>query len=276
MLTSYHNHSRLSDGFTLPKYLVVEALRLGIDELGISDHLVLDPHGYPPDWSMPPEELPAYLDTLEALQADDGPTLRIGIELDWIPGQGDAIAAALDDPRFDYAIGSVHQVSGMHVDSAQRRLNMLDPGAMERLYYRYWELVRDMARSGLFQVAAHLDLPRKLLSARSVVPWPDQAPNVGEALDAITEAGMVVELNTAGWAMPSAECYPSPRLLAACKERGIPMTISADAHSAQDLLRDFERAVDTLRALGITEVARLEQRRIIMQPLDDFEARLKA
>jgi histidinol-phosphatase (PHP family) len=290
VLTSYHNHSFWSDGRASPANLLAEARRLGIDELGVSDHLVLDPHGHTPGWSMQPEHLPRYLADLDTLRRAQEPVLRIGIEADWIQGQGAVIAAALDDKRLDYAIGSVHQVSGMHVDTAYETLRWLEPAALERMYLRYWELVRDMARSGLFQVAGHLDLPKKLLRRPSAAEQPGdradgctaahrrprvgEAPNVTEALDAIAEAGMVVELNTAGWCMPCQECYPSPRLLRACKRRGIPVTINADAHSAQDLVRDFRRAVALLRELGFTELARLEHRRIVLQPLEDFAARL--
>jgi histidinol-phosphatase (PHP family) len=294
MLTSYHNHSLHSDGRSSPRSLLAEAERLGIDELGISDHLVLDPHGDTPFWSMQPSHLRAYLDTLADLRDDGAQRLRIGLEADWLPGQQDAIAQALDDTRFDYVIGSVHQVMGLHVDSASERLGSLGPGALEALYERYWALVRDMARSGLFDVAAHLDLPKKLLARptaskergdraddfaaahrRDAPPCVGDAPNLDEALDAIAAAGMTVELNTAGWDMPCRECYPSPAILAACHARGIPVTIGADAHSAVHLLRHFDLAVSLLERTGYAQVMRFEGRKAIPQPLDDFAAALR-
>jgi histidinol-phosphatase (PHP family) len=293
VLTSYHNHSHWSDGRASVEAMIHEARRVGLAELGVSDHLVLSPHGDTPFWSMDPKRLPAYLDRLAQLRAEAIPRLRIGLELDWLPGQQDAIAGALDDPRFDFAIGSVHQVMGLHVDSAPERLRRLGDQAHAALYERYWGLVRDMAASGLFDIAAHLDLPKKLLARppagkerdvrpddfvaaqrRPGPPSVGDAPNVDEALDAIAEAGMTVELNTAGWDAPCQECYPSPRILAACHTRGIPVTINADAHSAQHLLRHFERAVSTLATAGYREVMRFEGRRAIPQPLADFDTAL--
>ena len=294
MLTSYHNHSLHSDGRASPRAMLAEAERLGLDELGISDHLVLDPHGDTPFWSMEPSRLGGYLDTLADLRDDGAQRLRIGIEADWLPGQQGAIAEALDDPRYDYAIGSVHQVMGLHVDSAPERLGRLGPGAMEALYQRYWALVRDMAHSGLFDIAAHLDLPKKLhgrpsaamqrgdradgsaaAHRRDALPHVGDAPNVEEALDAIAASGMTVELNTAGWDMPCRCCYPSPRILAACHARGIPVTIGADAHSAVHLLRHFDLAVNLLERTGYTQVMRFEGRQAIPQPLSDFAAALR-
>ncbi len=293
MLTSYHNHSFWSDGRASVINLLHEARRLGVDELGVSDHLVLDPHGQVPGWSMRPDLLPRYLADLNAVRRSQTPLLRIGIELDWLPGQRDAIAKALDDDRFDYAIGSVHQVAGLHVDTASDALARMGQGALEVLHERYWRLMKDMARSGLYDIAGHLDLPKKLFGRpsaaeeradrahgfsatrrRKVLPSIGGAQGVDEALDAIAEAGMVVELNTAGWSMPCAECYPSPTLLRACRIRDIPVTINADAHSAQHLLRHFGRAVRLLREVGYHQVAHFEGRRIQLQPLDDFESRL--
>jgi histidinol-phosphatase (PHP family) len=295
MLTGYHNHSLHSDGRASPANMLAEAARLGMGELGISDHLVLDPHGDTPSWSMEPGQLSHYLDHLEALRSEaESPRLRIGIELDWLPGQHGVIAEALDDPRYDYAIGSVHQVMGLHVDSAPERLGRLGPQAMEALNVRYWALVREMAETGLFDIAAHLDLPKKLHPRPSVgmqgddradgvaaahrrrdKPQVGDAPNVSEALDAIAKAGMTVELNTAGWDMPCRECYPSPAILAACHDRGIPVTIGADAHSAAHLLRHYDMAVRLLQRVGYTEVMRFEARRATPQPLAAFAAALE-
>ena len=294
MLTSYHNHSLYSDGRGSLKSMLSAAQQWGLDELGISDHLVLDPHGDTPFWSMEPDSLPGYLAGLAEARRNAVPTLRIGIEADWLPGQHDAIADATADPRFDYVIGSVHQVLGLHVDSATERLGHMGPGALETMYDRYWALVKEMADSRLFDIAAHLDLPKKLhgrptaamqrgdradgvaaAHRRHDVPSVGDSAGVEPALDAIAAAGMVVELNTAGWDMPCRECYPSPRILAGCHARDIPVTISADAHSTQHLLRHFDLAVRLLAELGFRSVARFEGREILHQPLDDFAAALR-
>jgi histidinol phosphatase-like PHP family hydrolase len=42
---------------------------------------------------------------------------------------------------------------------------------------------------------------------------------------------MAVEVNTDGWHTVSREAYPEPALLRACRERGIPTRINADAHA---------------------------------------------
>jgi histidinol-phosphatase (PHP family) len=78
---------------------------------------------------------------------------------------------------------------------------------------------------------------------------------------------MAVEVNTAGWHTASREAYPEPALLRACRERGIPTLINADAHAPAFLTRDFDRAVELARSAGYTEVARFARRQRRAHPL---------
>jgi histidinol-phosphatase (PHP family) len=130
----------------------------------------------------------------------------------------------------------------------------------------YWTRIAEMARSGLYDFCAHLDLPKKFGFAAST----DIGPQVSAALDAIAEAGMPVEVNTAGWRTVSREAYPSPAILAACRQRGIPSLINADAHAPQFLTRDFDRAATLLRAAGYDEVVTYAQRRTRRLALSDW------
>ena len=271
MLTSYHNHSRWSDGAESAPRMRAEAAHLGFAEFGFSDHLVLDPEGRTPRWSMDPDDLDAYLDEIGSLKAGS-PSVYVGLEVDWVPARRADIAALVADPRLDYAIGSVHRLDGHHVDSVADSLQLLGPAAITSFFARYWDEVRAMAQSRLFQVAGHLDLPKKLLG-RPAADLCD-APGWEAALDAIAAAGMVVEVNTAGWAMPCREGYPSHRLLYACLTRGIPVTVSGDAHRPEQIAAHFRDAAELLREVGYRELALLGGRELRFQPLAAFERAL--
>ena len=90
----------------------------------------------------------------------------------------------------------------------------------------YWERIGQMAASGIYDFAAHLDLPKKF----GFRPTIDLAQEAHTALDALAAAGMAIEINTAGWSLPAREAYPSLDLLRAARERDIPLLINADAH----------------------------------------------
>ena len=85
--------------------------------------------------------------------------------------------------------------------------------------------------------------------------------------DAIAESGVAVEVCTAGLRKPVGELYPHPDLLAACRERGVPVTLASDAHSPQLVGRDFDRAVQLLRSVGYDTVTIFEQRAARQEPL---------
>ena len=55
--------------------------------------------------------------------------------------------------------------------------------ARDDIYVKYWKLIREMAESGLFDIAAHLDLPKKLC----FYPSSYLSVHIVAALDAMNE-----------------------------------------------------------------------------------------
>jgi histidinol-phosphatase (PHP family) len=268
MRATYHNHSVFSDGKATIAELVAAAAAMGIDELGVSDHLTLHPSGVTPGWSMRTDDIPAYFQQLQLASAPSGsstPTIRSGLEIDFFPTQIEAIRAVLRNLPLDYVIGSVHYVGEFVVDSSPEPWSRLTPDEREQVHREYWAHVRAMAQNRLFDIAAHLDLPKKFgYFARG-----DLNREIGAALDAIAEAGMVVELNTAGWHKPCADAYPSLDILRECRRRDIRATLSADAHQPEHLLRDFDRGLARLADAGYEWIARFAGREVVLEPLAD-------
>jgi histidinol-phosphatase (PHP family) len=266
ILASYHNHSSWSDGRASIAELVAAAQALHLDELGISDHfLVTLPGEDPPGWAMTPARARACLEELRSYADRTAPVVRVGLEVDWFADRRDAIAAAIEAAGpLDYVIGSVHEVDEFPIDASAGPWARLDAAARDDVHRRYWRAVRDLAASGLFDIVAHIDLAKKF----GYLPEADLDEEIDEALDAASASGMVVEINTAGWHKPCADAYPSPEILQRCRKRDIPVTISADAHKPEHLVRDFRRAAERLANADYTEVARFRGREIILEPLE--------
>jgi histidinol-phosphatase (PHP family) len=55
--------------------------------------------------------------------------------------------------------------------------------------------------------------------------------------------------------------------LGRCRERGVGATAASDAHTPQDVGRDFDRAVDLLRAAGYESITVFESRAPRQEPL---------
>ena len=78
---------------------------------------------------------------------------------------------------------------------------------------------------------------------------------------------MAIEVSTAGLRKPVAEIYPAAPFLEMCLDVGRPVALSSDAHTPEQLGWEYERAVDWLAGLGVTEIAVFEGRARRLEPL---------
>jgi histidinol-phosphatase (PHP family) len=89
-----------------------------------------------------------------------------------------------------------------------------------------------MCESGLFNIVAHPDLI-KIFTVEDFNLWLDTAdavPSLRRALTAVRDAGMLLEVSSAGLRKPCREIYPGPRIMAAAAERGLRIAFASDAH----------------------------------------------
>jgi len=278
MRISYHNHTVWSDGTATLAEMLAGARAAGVDEFGLSDHFVLFPEGHGTDagWIMPPEFLDAYVATLwEAGEhAPEGVTLRVGVEADYFPQTVEAAKARLARHRFDYIIGSVHFTARdpdaadsplFPIDCAAGCWDALTPDGRNAVWRQYWARIRELAACGLCDFIGHLDLPKKF----GHFPTIDLSAEICEALDAIADHGLAIEINTAGWQKPVREAYPSLALLREARRRDIPLLINADAHAPGDVAADYDRAYALARAAGYTELVRYVGRERIGYRMDE-------
>jgi histidinol-phosphatase (PHP family) len=138
---------------------------------------------------------------------------------------------------------------------------LVDEVGVEETWRRYFEMLARAARSGLFDSLSHPDLV-KIFGDR-VAEF-----DYSEIADAIAAAAVAVEVSTAGLRKPVGELYPHPDFLAACRERGVPVTLGSDAHSPDLVGRDFDRARELLRSAGYETVTVFERRRARQEPFE--------
>lgn len=256
-MTSYHVHTRWSDGVASIEEVVRAAVREGLDEVGISDHYVIYPDNTPIEWSMDTTRLDQYVEEiLEAGRRQPAVRVRLGIEVDYLPETIEQTRQALAPYPFDYIIGSVHYIDSFPIDGHRKHWDALTQDQIDATWIAYYERAIDMARSGVFDFAAHLDLPKKFGHAPSV----SLQAEVAAALDALAAADMAIEINTSGWSLPAREAYPAPGILRLARKRGIPILINADAHTPRYLTRNFDLARELATDCGYDSVVRYERR----------------
>ena len=266
MLTDYHVHLRPDEDdspaeryFTpgnAERYRDVASER-GIEELGVAEHIhrfvqSLDIWSHPWYRHWAHDDVDEYVDFLRS--AD----LKVGIEADFIPGREDRVANFLEGREWDYVVGSVHflrdDAVDVHGEPGWEPWDVWRGADPEKVWARYFETLGEAARSGLFDILAHLDLV-KVFAGRVPLPDGDLRRFYERAMDGIADSDVAVEVSTAGLRKPVAEIYPAPALLEMCLDAGRPVALSSDAHEPDQLGYEYERAVEQLRSLGVAEIA---------------------
>jgi histidinol-phosphatase (PHP family) len=152
----------------------------------------------------------------------------------------------------------VHFIGELSVDGEEFLL--AEAVGIEEAWRLYFETLSAAARSGLFDSLSHPDLV-KIFGLRAA------SFDYGPVVNAIADAGIAVEVSTAGLSKPVRELYPHPEFLAECRARDVPVTLASDAHSPDVVGRDFDQALELLRAAGYETVTVFEQRRGRQEPL---------
>lgn len=253
MLLDYHTHTHLTDGVGEPVEYARVASERGLAEIACTDHAPLPDRKT--DWTMEEADLPVYVGMVRQAQREF-PSLpvRLGLEVDFIPGHEAWVRGLASSEQWDFFLGSVHFLGAFPVDRSAADWEGEDVEARWREYFALWA---EAARSGLFDSLAHPDLPKKFGHR----PATDFTAVYAEALRAVADAGVAIEVSTAGLHKPCREIYPAANFLRIAQQLNVPVTLGSDAHVPQDTGRDFAQAVALLRACGYTHICRFVARR---------------
>lgn len=282
--------TRLEQGafssFWIDLYLE-EALRKGLKEVGIVDHLYrfreareyyyrhvdisdTDLGRLQKEWldQVMMESIhhfTAAIEDAKARWAEKGITLRLGLEADYFVGGEAELAELLALGNWDYVIGSVHFIDGWGFDNPDTQNRFIGKD-LPSLYDKHFANVESAIRSGLFDFVAHLD-NMKVFSYRpdenTLLPYYERIAKV------LLETNVATEIN-AGlyYRYPVQEMCPSPLFLSVLAKHQVPITVSSDSHYPDDIGSYVAQNVETLLRHGFTEVATFEKRKRIMKPLE--------
>ncbi len=277
MLTDYHTHLRPDDVdaaaasyFTERNFdrYALAAAEHGVEELGFSEHVyrfqqALEIWRHPFWEQYAVDDLDHYCDFVRGLE-QNGHTVKLGIECDYVPGREREIARLLEGRPFDYVIGSVHFIADRAVDhedyDAWRRA---EP---DEVWSAYFDTLGAAAASGLFDILAHPDLV-KVWGSERPLPSRERRAFYDLAIERIAESELAIEVSTAGLRKPVGEIYPAPELLQMCLQAGRPVALSSDAHEPGQVAYGYESAIALLREQGVEEIATFAGRRMASERL---------
>ena len=249
-----HTHTLYSHGLNTPQEMWQAAMAKGIQLYGFSEH---SPR--PTDYSFSNEYrdkltkyFPQYVAEVNELKKQFPNQILLGIEMDWFETELPFIKNALASYDFDYTIGSVHFLKTWGYDDLESDWISLSQSHCHEHYTNYFQTLRKMAESGLFNIAGHLDLI-KIFSIEHFNKWINEKSSlilVAEVLQAMFLSGMSLEISSAGLRKKCKEIYPCPLIMHLAKELHLPISFASDAHNVKDVGADFDKLAEYARSFG--------------------------
>ena len=267
-----HTHTNEFDGKNTVKDMVESARQKNMHTIGISNHFIVHPNikqakfypyavagGYDSiyndNFDIATEKFKRHFDTLEHI-ADNSAQIRVlkGIELDFF----DSIrwhlnmSYIINQLKPDYVIGACHfieyngrlcNIHDIHSASASEQNEMLQI---------YWEKVRRAIKSGMFTFMAHLDLPARL----NLGTAPELEKLEQRTVHTLSDIKTPVEINTA---LYGEHPHPSPRIMHMIYNANLPVILSDDAHSTNQIGRHFDRAARYCEQHKISKFCEMER-----------------
>jgi histidinol-phosphatase (PHP family) len=264
-LVDYHVHTkRCRHAGGRDREYIECAIGKGLRELGFADHV---PRFYEPDKpGKVSERGMAWCDLDEYIGAVAGYrkeyrgeiVIKLGLEVDFVPGWERETERIVRDYPWDYVIGSVHFFPEWNYGYIARE----QEHGPEEIYPLYFRRVAEAGESGFFNILGHVDLPKR--------SFPRLAPETMAALHRelavrLGKAGAVIELNTYGMRgskLGDVGLYPDRELLVLCRREGVRVTLGSDAHRPRDVAADFDRAASLLTECGFDEIMTFEKRQV--------------
>ena len=265
MIVDYHMHLRdeanaIDHTADAAEKFVARAHERGVDEIGFAEHVYYFEQTrslWP--WPYYLErchfDLDAYVDAVVEAKRRGLP-VKLGLEVDWLGERADELDAILAPYPWDYLLGSVHML-GAHAVDESAGSGAWEEWPEEEVWRRYVEQLTEAARRGRFDVLSHPDLAK-------IYGVHGGDEHYDELARAVDDAGVAVEISTAGLRKPVGELYPDARLL----ERSIaPVTLGSDAHEPRLVGEDFDRAIELARRAGRDTVSIFDGRVRRQEPL---------
>jgi len=236
--------------------LAAQAVQLGFTEIGFSEHNPM-PRDDWDDWHLLQADLEAYVEQVARARREFPQlTIKLALEVDFIPGQEEWIRGLAARHPWDYLIGAVHYVSDSWALDNPHLISEWKTRDPFEVWSAYFERLTMAAESGLFDIVAHADLCKKFC----FYPKEDCTPLSTRLLEAVRRRGLALELNTAGLRKPCREIYPGPPIVRLAAELGVPITFASDAHAPVEVGANFAEAIALARQCGYTHSCRFTGR----------------
>jgi histidinol-phosphatase (PHP family) len=258
IIADYHVHTHLckhAEG--TPEEYVAQARKMGIQSLGFADHCPV-PDGYDPINRMYLHEYEKYVDMINSVKSScNDIDILFGMEVDWVPGRMGEVEIFLSKTKYDYLLGSIHYVDDLPFDHPDHIHTWNTEERIEYVWKRYFELMIDFISWGKFDILAHFDLPKKYsMHPKCMKKVHEMADKV---LSLAAGKNIIMELNTSGLRKEVKEIFPSKEILKIAHRNDVKIVFGSDAHTPNDVGKDFNIASELAKSVGYKSYCRLSE-----------------
>lgn len=258
-IADYHMHTHHSPDSRATIAEVAASARLrGLSEIAVTNHFEFfrdkKDHGYTI------EIFEGYREELKQFreQYPHAMPVRFGTEVGQ-PFENPTYSEELMDTfSFDFVLGSIHNLRGIDLYTADYNKENLD-----WFCRTYLEDLYRLADECDYDCLAHIDLIKRYAAFRGhkadLMDYPDELKAV---LKRVIERGKGIEINTSGIRQNVGEMLPGRKLLELYRSLGGKiLTIGSDAHNPHDVAADLEAGCELARQAGFTTICSFEDRK---------------
>lgn len=237
MKYDYHVHSNYSDGAPLAD-MVTAARESGLRGIGFADHCNVSAEQIRTDGGFKHRLefatlYQSYRERRRQIRSlDDRFDIEVfdSVEIDYIEDDFENIETFVTESGFDYVIGSLHYVDGIHFCNndyfASKPIN-----ERRTLLKDHLRNLVGLVESELFDIAAHVDVFERYPAFRGLMGPTDYDP----LIEALNRSRTVPEINVGRLFTDYADTNPRRSLAHHFVDSGVEFTYGSDAHSTDDL-----------------------------------------
>lgn len=267
MLIDYHLHNHFSpDSEEDTRKIVKRAQEMGMEDICITNHAELHDKKTGKsifDLKEANARFKKIKQEIDEIQPEF-PAVRIafGVELEYVEGRMDKLAAFVKETPLDFVLGSVHIVKDVIISSHLFADELYKKTDEETAYHAYFDNVEKLVEWGHFDVASHFDICKKS-GYKFYGPFQPEKyrGRIIPILEAMKQKGMGLELNTKCLCNKCRELFPHPTILKWALEAGIEnFTLSSDAHKEKHVSAHIKDALKIAKEAGIQNIATYSKR----------------
>ena len=273
--SNLHGHTTYCDGKNKAEDYILTAIEKNFVSVGLSGHSYT---AFDTEPCMSEKGTQEYLKEMRNLKEKykDKIEVYIGIEADFYTGYDKNTDKEMG---FDFRIGSVHYIKDKVkdeyycVDNTPEILaygiKNYDNGNEKTFIEAYYDNIIEMLHKQSPNIIGHLDLVKKFNKNNKYfdenADW--YKNKVEEVLNEIAKTDAIVEINTGGMSRGWTDTpYPSIFILERILEKNIPITLSSDVHSVENIDYYFKESIEIARKVGFKSLKIMKNGKFV-----DFE-----